>query len=443
MIVSILATLSLASTLQSKPTALPPIQIAVRPDPLSQKTDLLRGELADLQVTLVEGTSASGKLLRLRLLRPLLSTGSNRPRGRSSAPVFETSVFVLSAPDGTPTAQFRVPLKSANGTYRLEAELAGVGKSAAIAVRVSDPPVRILNFSPAKTVGGTLVFIANFAPPGSQFIVTRTQNAPFREEWWAPYKSVAQKSVVLTPNRTENPDGTVRLAAVLPVKMGAGKFQARMQPPNATEAAENHDFAFDYPPVPSPLYTLRLESIECLEETDEIGDDEIYAIHMIGITKPSDYQGYLGIKTVLTEPMVMTEGRSRHLDQDLYSFEKVGYPLHLVWAVALLENDDDIPKGYENAVAAGGWQRIMKEPYNSASVGGLIVDAIHGEQRKQGYHSNNDDYIGWSFVPLDDGDLREARRNEGWHAKSVVIRGDGGKYMLTFSVSAQPKPIGK
>jgi hypothetical protein len=139
-------------------------------------------------------------------------------------------------------------------------------------------------------------------------------------------------------------------------------------------------------------------------------------------------------------PREMSEGRTRNVNAVVYSSDKLTASTRLVWAVAVLENDDGIPQGYENALRGAPWWDILREPFNAASIGGLIWDAAKKEKEDQKFVSNDDEFLGWKSVPYDPADLVKARHHQGWHKRSVEVKGDGGHYRLTFAISAGPKP---
>ncbi len=431
-----LACLALAATSPSqiKATRIEPLTVA---GPKSfGRTQIQRGESCGITVRV----SREFKSAKARLLRHALAPSPNRITAVQKEVAHETALFLNRAPlESAYTGSLHVPISLKNGRYDLEVELAGVGKFGPVPVVVGDPPVKVVSFSGAERVGGKLSFTVNYAPATCKIIVTRTKNAPFPEEWWAPHKSVAQKTVVLSPKRTVNSDSTIKLEATLPEKVGAGNFQARVVGGAGNSASEYRKFAFSFPKSAPHEYRLRFDSMECLVETDEVGDDEIYSIHIAGIVLKKDDPGYPGVRTTLIEPRSMSEGRKRNINAVTLTSDKLDTHT-LLWAVALLENDGGIPKGYENAVQQAAWSDILREWYNPARVGGTIVDAIRAEQEDQDrFVGNNDDYIGWSFVPFEQVDLTKARTVQGWHPRTIEISGDGGRYRLTFSVSAWPK----
>ena len=396
---------------------------------------LARGERNELWLQFKGGQ----KHAKIRILRRGPSgVGARQARPQNVVAHEETVNLYSGNMLGGRSATLLLPLVFRNGAYMLDAEIEGIGKSPAISISVVDPPTKILAMKSPKSVGGTLSMTVNYAPEGCRLAVTRLENAPFPEEWWAPYKSVAQSTSLLLATRTVNANGTMQLSGTLPVKLGAGKFRARVQGGTALLNSEYRTFSFKFPYSSPPVYTLRYESIECVVETDEVGDDEMYTLHIVGETvkKNSPRDGHVQVK--LHGPQGMSEGRKRSANFDIDTFETLESGISLLWAVALLENDDGNPAAYRYQVEQAAWYNIMREPFNGANVGGLINGAISEYRKRQS--GNSDEYLGWRSVPIDiDQDLRHARRNQGWHPRSVTFEEDGGKYVLTFSISASPK----
>lgn len=428
------------------------LSMVLPPDPQIQATKALP-LAASVSSAIGPGTLARGasdntitlrfngdqKTAKVRLMSTTSGPGGRTTRVRPTV-VFEDTIQLYSSNMlGARRGSFYLPLTFRNGRYQLEAELENLGKSPAIAVQVVDPPTKILSWTSPKKIADAIGFQVNFAPESARIVVTRTKNAAFPEEWWAPYNSVGASTSILVPTRTVNSDGTMELKANLRATLGAGNFRARVQGGSTHTNSEYKTFGFDFPSAGPALYTLRYEAIECLVETDEVGDDEVYTLHIVGTTRKKTSPGYAHPSVKLHGPQGMSEGRKRSANFDVFSFSKLDQGTSLLWAVALLENDDGNPEAYRHQVDQSPWSNIMTEPFNRASVGGMIVTPIMEYRKKQS--GNSDELLTWAFVPLDPyTDLSNARKNKGWHTRNVTIEGDGGKYRLTFSISAGPKP---
>jgi hypothetical protein len=251
------------------------------PRPLGRSL-LKRGEISSVHVTF-EGAATSGKL-RLWRIKP--SPGKRLARLEYEL-AYEYSVYLAKKPRYH-VGMFTPPLTMKNGNYELEAEVPGVGTSSRLPVAIGDPPVRLLGVTTPKTFGGVLVLRVNHVPPKARVAVTRTSNAPFPPEWWSPYKSVGSKSSLVTPQISMLENGSWKLEAKLSDKLGAGAFRAQLLGDGVpAEAKEYIHFSFGYPASKPALYQFRFESMHCIEETNEVGDEEIYTVHMGGAERRS------------------------------------------------------------------------------------------------------------------------------------------------------------
>jgi len=414
-------------------------RVAARITPLGEKVGSQVVWQRDAEAAFMLTLAQPAETVTIRLFASGRIMPNPRSAPRPAGPIFEKEVNLAPALRGTYRAQFYLPKTLSNGMVDLEAEVRDGAKTARVPVQLADPPVRIIGLSGGKTVGGELAVIANFAPPNAKITLQRIQNAPFPKEYWAAHNSVGQSSFLLIPTVSKEASGNSRLKVTMPVKAGAGKFRVRIIGDNALAASDTREFSFDFPTPAPAVYSLRLDSIECLEETGEIGDDEIYALTVYGRIRPKDDPGYAIATVKRNGPMGFAKGQKKVLNSTIIQLNAPVEAYRTVWAVALLENDDDIPNGYQTALQQGNWNNHLREPYNLAMLGNTIVDAILAEKEDQKYHSNNDEYLGWKKIPLSDSDLQTAVTKPGWIPRSVVISGDGGRYRLTYSVSAAPK----
>lgn len=375
----------------------------------------------------------------IRLFGPVPILRNPRTPAPRLALALERESYLAPAMRSSYRGEIMIPANLANGIYDVEAELEGGQKTPRVRIRLVDPPVRILGVSGGDKVGDDLTIFANYAPPNARILVSRLKTAPFPDEWWAPHKSVGSSSSLLTPVVTKDPDGRARMKVKMPVSLGAGQFQTRIQGGTALTNSGFWKFNFEFPASAPAVYRLRLDSIQCLEETNEIGDDEIYALSIYGRIRRRDEPGFAGAAVKRNGPMSFEKGQRRVLNSHIFAIDGPVESNRVVWAVALMENDDDGPAGYELAVQHGNWNEHLRDPYNRASLGGTIIDAIHAQKEKFSMNDNNDEFLGWKPIPLTEADIRTARTKEGWIPRSVVVEGDGGRYRLTFSVSAAPK----
>ncbi len=195
----------------------------------------------------------------------------------------------------------------------------------------------------------------------------------------------------------------------------------------------------------APLYTVVYKGIKCLEETDEVGSDEPYAL-----IKAGNLNGHMnGTETFLYKDM--DEGEYRATSRPVMKSSRIPKVRELLVVVGLMEHDD------------GFWQKILNYPdHHSGKAPSLgtpikpdsrakavarykrdlrnLLKAEAWNQRNPPYGGEAvediDDLVDVEEVPLSEKFLWVCRTTQGWRKKSVVLAGDGGRYRLDFAIRA-------
>ncbi len=339
--------------------------------------------------------------------------------------------------------EFTVPMTVPAGRYGLQFK-AGDVKSPLIAVTIVDPKMKVIAFDTKAGVGGKVWFGMNHCAPTAKFIFNRVYAQEPPPFWWAPYRSTTLSTCALTPSITKKDGGSVSVSVTAPAALGGGVFEVRIQNPASPSIAVGQ-IALIYPPNPMPNYSLRYNGIDCLIDTNEIGDDEVYAIFVRAAqTAKFDPTAQKWFKNNWFKPSVsdgpvhmgLDKGVSRNASQTVIGAAGDSPYVDLGLAVILQERDDDEngDKKYFTNNLGQQFQTVggNATPENVAS----FADGGY-KNAKNNYDFLDDDLIGIAGVSLSNA-KKAALSTEGWHAASVTITGDGGKFRLRFSVRCDP-----
>jgi hypothetical protein len=196
------------------------------------------------------------------------------------------------------------------------------------------------------------------------------------------------------------------------------------------------------------VYSLRYDGIDSIIDTDELGDDEIYSIVVLGIGR-TEYNPiskkfvYVQKKYTVSKRgpthTSLEKGQSRMSNVVLYVAGEDSPITSLIAAVAIYEKDGGeqaIDQDYFTGKIKGDGNLDFSSPvaFQQSALKRLKDAQDHGPMAT--YLS--DDRVGVKALPIKDV-MAKATEKKGWHAFSVTIDGDGGRFRLRFSFRAEPK----
>lgn len=343
--------------------------------------------------------------------------------------------------EGQEMISFKLPTSFPNGDYLLQIDVKNVGSSARIPIRLVDPKMRILGFTRPTWVGDSVGFKVNFAPPGTKILVKKTKSIPAPEAWWMDSQPTGQTEQLI--NAEIKTSLGYFVTGKLSKGLGAGTFSAQLKPPTG-QLMEAKTFQFEYEQLAFPEYTIRYEGIDCIVDTDELGDDEIYPIFCLGAKSMKwngnagimQWQSYGGSTSYRAIPgpdaTNLDKGESRSFNFDLGTVGTYRPIEGLGLGVALFEADGNDKKLYDAQVNIYLQQAMATDPKYASN---LLDSYIKNVMNK--FDHETDEYLGTKDVPLDDV-LKRARQHKGWQKTSVIVSGDGGRFRVRFLVKADP-----
>ncbi len=196
-----------------------------------------------------------------------------------------------------------------------------------------------------------------------------------------------------------------------------------------------------------PVFSVVFKGLKCLEETDEVGPDEPYAVFMAGYFRGS-FSGHMrGTKSHLFSDV--DKGEFHPASVTVLKQARIPKAEKILIVGGLMENDEGIPNGIVRRVHQECDEGPQIVVYKGGRDGAAdryadkVGSFLRAEPEMQYFDlssvDNRDDYVGAKELRLSDKFLRACRTTKGWRKKSLVIGGDGGRYRLDFAIKADPK----
>lgn len=279
----------------------------------------------------------------------------------------------------------------------------------------------------------------NYAPADADIVVQRLKNDPFPDVWWASDLWINGSAVrVLKPRKISKISGWAgggeAIIMDLPSDIGAGSFQAQVRTKNPAQITPWQPFSIHYPPPHPVEVVLKYLGLESLEETDEVGADEILVLSNDGL-------GAVGNVRQIGYHTSVDKGETHPAEATVYSMGS-SRPV----TIAVVEIDDGHPELY-----AASLTQIMIGTYpapgtpkpssfSGKSGKALLTPVLQFYLRElDELVANGDDLVTIIDLPSWNEDVEQCKKKPAGVRKEVIAEGDGGRFKLFFQLLAQPR----